>query len=100
MPQALTPTVDTQAPAPDIRAGAAVTAVFVVDKHGTPLMPTKPGKARVWLASGRADVARMNPFTIRLLDREGGETQPMELKIDPGSKTTGFALTVLGKICG
>ena len=85
-----------QAPAPETRSGAAVTAVFVVDRHNAPLMPTKPGKARVWLDSGRAVVACMSPFTVRLLDREGGELQPMELKIDPGSKTTGFALTVLG----
>lgn len=32
------------------------------------------------------------PFTIILLDREGGDVQTVTLKIDPGSKTTGLAL--------
>jgi 5-methylcytosine-specific restriction endonuclease McrA len=32
------------------------------------------------------------PFTIRLKERIGGETQPIQCKIDPGSKTTGIAL--------
>ena len=100
MPQPAASTADAQASTPEVRGGAAVTAVFVVDKHGNPLMPTRPGKARVWLASGRAEVVRLNPFTIRLRDREGGNTQPIELKIDPGSKTTGLALTVLGKTRG
>ena len=68
----------------------------MVDKYETPLMPTSPKRARVWLTSGRAVVARHNPFTIRLLDREGGDTQLMELKLDPGSKITGAVVTVLG----
>lgn len=36
---------------------------------------------------------RMYPFTIRLKDRVGGEMQPMSLKFDPGSKTTGIAVS-------
>jgi 5-methylcytosine-specific restriction endonuclease McrA len=32
------------------------------------------------------------PFTIRLKDRVGGEVQPVRLKIDPGSRTTGLAI--------
>lgn len=42
----------------------------------------------------------MHPFTIRILDREGGDLQPVELKIDPGSKTTGLALMVQGLVRG
>jgi RRXRR protein len=34
----------------------------------------------------------MYPFTIRLVDRESGEAQPLALKLDPGSKQTGIAL--------
>jgi 5-methylcytosine-specific restriction endonuclease McrA len=34
----------------------------------------------------------MYSFTIRLVDRESGETQPLSLKIDPGSKQTGIAI--------
>jgi hypothetical protein len=39
-------------------------------------------------------VHRLSPFTIRLKDRSVQEStlQPVVLKIDPGSKTTGLAL--------
>jgi 5-methylcytosine-specific restriction endonuclease McrA len=39
-------------------------------------------------------VHRLVPFTIRLIDREQEDCalQPMRLKLDPGSKTTGMAL--------
>jgi len=43
---------------------------------------------------GRAVVHRMEPFTIRLKDRmlAQSETEPLRLKLDPGSKTTGMAV--------
>lgn len=44
------------------------------------------------LERGRAVVHKVYPFTIRLKDRVGGAAQPVRLKIDPGSKTTGIAL--------
>jgi 5-methylcytosine-specific restriction endonuclease McrA len=34
----------------------------------------------------------MYPFTIRIKDRVGGTMQPVSLKLDPGSKTTGVAV--------
>lgn len=69
-------------------------AVFVVDRHQAPLMPCSEKRARLLLARGRARVHRLIPFTIRLIDREvaQSELQPLELKIDPGSKTSGLAL--------
>ena len=75
----------------------ACEVVFVVDKHNQPLMPCHPARARKLLKKGRADVARMSPFTIRMLAREGGELQETELKVDPGSRTTGVALMVKGE---
>jgi 5-methylcytosine-specific restriction endonuclease McrA len=66
--------------------------VFVLDKKGYPLMPCHPARARHLLKQGRAVVARCAPFTIRLKDRVGGEVQPVRLKLDPGSRTTGMAL--------
>lgn len=66
--------------------------VFVLDRNKKPMMPCTPGKARKLLKSGRAVVYRMKPFTVILKDRDGGATQPIELKFDPGSKTTGIAL--------
>ncbi|MBK1649147.1 RRXRR domain-containing protein, partial [Rhabdochromatium marinum] len=67
-------------------------AVFVLDKQKRPLMPCTEKRARLLLERGRAVVVRLAPFTIRLKDRIGGETQPLRLKLDPGSKTTGMAL--------
>jgi len=49
------------------------------------------------LERGKAAVYRIYPFTIILKDRNDGETQPLELKVDPGSKTTGIALVVHGE---
>ncbi|MCI0711857.1 MAG: RNA-guided endonuclease IscB [Chloroflexi bacterium] len=66
--------------------------VLVVDKNKNPLMPCHPARARQLLKQGKAAVLRQQPFTIILFEREGGETQETQVKIDPGSKTTGIAL--------
>jgi len=55
-------------------------------------MPCHPARARQLLREGRAAVLRRYPFTIILKGRTGGETQPIEVKIDPGSRATGIAL--------
>jgi len=70
---------------------------FVLDKNKNPLMPCHPARARKLLKQGKAAVYRLKPFTIVLLFREEGEMQPVELKVDPGSKTTGLALVLEGK---
>ena len=70
--------------------------VFVLDTNRNPLMPCHPARARKLLRSGRASVFRKQPFTIILHDRDGGETQESELRVDPGSKTTGLALAIKG----
>jgi 5-methylcytosine-specific restriction endonuclease McrA len=69
-------------------------AVFVLDKRKKPLMPCSEKRARLLLERGRARVHRLVPFTIRLVDRlqENSVLQPVRLKLDPGSKTTGIAL--------
>jgi 5-methylcytosine-specific restriction endonuclease McrA len=69
-------------------------AVLVLDKRKRPLMPCSEKRARLLLERGRARVHRMVPFAIRLVDRriEDSELQPIRVKIDPGSKTTGIAL--------
>lgn len=71
--------------------------VLVLDQHKQPLMPCHPARARQLLRAGKAAVFRRSPFTIILKERVGGETQETELKIDPGSKTTGIALVVTGQ---
>ena len=55
-------------------------------------MPCNPARARQLLTRGRAAVYRLHPFTLILKDRTDGDTQDVELKVDPGSKTTGLAL--------
>jgi len=71
--------------------------VFVLDSQKQPLMPCHPARARALLKAKKAAVYRCFPFTIILNHREGGDTQPVEAKIDPGSKTTGVVLVVSGK---
>src|SRR5215469_4745463 len=68
--------------------------VFVLDKHKRPLMPCTTKKARLLLSRGRAVVHRRYPFVIRLKDRRLQESvvQPLVLKIDPGSRTSGMAM--------
>ncbi len=68
--------------------------VFVLDRSGQPLMPCSEKRARLLLARHRARVHRLLPFAIRLIDRRAADCafQPLQLKLDPGSKTTGVAL--------
>ena len=68
-------------------------SVFVLDKRQRPLMPCSEKRARKLLASSRARVTRRYPFTIRLVDRlvENSILQPVRIKLDPGSRTTGIA---------
>ena len=67
-------------------------AVFVLDKKKKPLMPCSEKRARLLLERKKAVVHRIAPFTIRLKDRVGGDTQPVRIKIAPGSKITGLAV--------
>ena len=66
--------------------------VFVLDRNKEPLMPCHPARARELLKAGKAAVWRRYPFTIILRERAGGVTQDVQVKLDPGSKTTGIAL--------
>ncbi len=67
--------------------------VFVLDTNKHPLNPVHPGRARILLSQGEAAVYRRFPFTIILKEAvEHPALEPLRLKIDPGSKTTGLAL--------
>ncbi len=68
--------------------------VFVLDKNLKPLDPTHPARARELLSKGRAKVFKRYPFTIVLQDRtvEDSIVHSHRVKIDPGSKITGFAV--------
>jgi 5-methylcytosine-specific restriction endonuclease McrA len=73
---------------------ATAPRVFVLDRHGYPLMPCHPARARKLLKSGRARVHRLAPFVIRLVDRTVAEStvDGVEVGIDPGSKFTGISV--------
>jgi hypothetical protein len=67
--------------------------VFVIDTNYQPLDPIHPGEARRWLKQGKAAVYRRFPFTL-ILKRviKDPAVQPLRVKLDPGSKTSGIAL--------
>jgi len=66
--------------------------VLVVGTNRKQLMPCHPARARMLLRQGKAAVLRRYPFAIILKDRVNGNCQPVEFKVDPGSKATGMAL--------
>src|SRR6059058_6437070 len=67
--------------------------VFVVDANKHPLNPVHPGYARLLLKQGKAAVLRRYPFVLILhAEVEMPQLEPLRVKLDPGSKTTGLAL--------
>jgi len=65
--------------------------VYVINKNGNPLMPTKPAKARKLLRSGKAKVVNRCPFTIKLKWDCEENVQEVTVGIDKGSRITGFS---------
>ena len=67
--------------------------VFVIDSYYQPLNPVHPGWARILLSQGKAAVYRRFPFTIILKTVVAQpQVEPLRVKIDPGSQTTGIAV--------
>jgi 5-methylcytosine-specific restriction endonuclease McrA len=66
--------------------------VFVLDSNRKPLTPCHAATARRLLRDGKAAILRFKPFTIILKREVENEPRPLRLKIDPGSKVTGFAI--------
>lgn len=67
--------------------------VYIINKHGNPLMPCSPTKARKLLKQGKAKVIKREPFTIQLLYGSSGYKQAIHLGVDAGSKTVGISAT-------
>lgn len=69
--------------------------VPVIDKDGTPLMPTKCSRARRMVRDGKA-IGKFNKvgiYYIQLVDEPSGrERQPISCGNDPGKKYSGIAL--------
>src|SRR6266568_199289 len=70
-----------------------MSSVLVIGQDKRPRAPVHPGRARQLLANGQAAVYRRYPFVL-ILTRPLPEAppQPLRLKVDPGSKTTGLAI--------
>ncbi len=68
--------------------------VFVLDKNKKPLEPCHPARARKFLKTGKAKVFKRFPLTIIMVAQElrDNSSNHYQLKIDPGSKTTGLAI--------
>ena len=72
--------------------------VPVLDTDGSPLMPTRPSRARRLMRQGRAKKCwRKGVFAIVMLDVSSDDpdvvVDGVELNIDPGAKATGIAVT-------
>ena len=72
--------------------------VPVLDRDGSPLMPTRPSRARRLMRQGRVVKHwTKGTFCIRMLgldaDDENIEVDGVELNIDPGAGATGLAVT-------
>ncbi len=73
--------------------------VFVLNADKTSLMPCYHRRAIEMLKTGRAAVYRRVPFTIILKTQiDSPAFQPIEFRIDPGSKTTGLALVSINTV--
>ena len=66
--------------------------VYVQNKHGKPLMPTNPAKARILLKEGKAKVISRKPFTIQLLFGSSGYKQELTLGVDTGYEKIGVSV--------
>ena len=75
--------------------------VYVLDRRKEPLLPCTEKRARILLTKKRAVVHKMSPFTIRMKDRllKDSIIQAVRVKIDPGSKVTGIAVTTEEEEC-
>ncbi len=65
--------------------------VFVLNKHGKPLMPCKPRKARILLKEGKAEAVKKTPFTIQLKFGSSGYKQDIKLGVDSGFNHIGLS---------
>jgi RRXRR protein len=67
--------------------------VPVVSSTGKPLMPTSNWRANELITAGKA-LRRFSKgvFYIKLVHRANGDTQPVAVGIDPGSKKEGFTV--------
>jgi len=75
----------------------SIHTVYVQNQDGSPLMPTRPAKAKWLKKHGKAKVVRRSPFTIQLTYQiENPQKQPTSLAFDDG-ETVGVAVITKNK---
>ncbi len=74
--------------------------VYVLNKHGNPLMPCSPRKARILLKEGKAQPVKGKTgyFAIQLLFGSSGYKQEIVVGIDTGTKRVPIAVVGNGKV--
>ena len=74
--------------------------VYVLNKHGKPLMPCSPRKARILLKEGKAKPVKGKTgyFTIQLLYGSSGYKQEIVVGIDTGAKRVPIAAVGTRKV--
>ena len=73
------------------KQNTSVSAVYVLNMRGQPLMPTTPGKAKKLLKEGKAKVVKRTPFTIQLKYATGETKQEITLGVDSGFENIGLS---------
>lgn len=68
------------------------TYACVLHWDGTPLTPTKIGKAKAMVRGGRARVVRHNPFTVQLTKETTKHAPEMTLGVDAGYSHVGYSI--------
>jgi len=74
-----------------------VSAVYVLNMRGQPLMPTTPRKARILLTEEKAKVIKRTPFTIQLKYATGETKQEIVLGVDSGFENIGLSAVTAKK---
>ena len=69
----------------------SVSAVYVLNMRGQPLMPTTPRKAKKLLKEGKAKVVKRTPFTIQLKYATGETKQEITMGVDSGFENIGLS---------
>ncbi|MCX9082380.1 MAG: RNA-guided endonuclease IscB [Candidatus Methanoperedens sp.] len=75
----------------------SVSAVYVLNMRGQPLMPTTPRKAKQLLKEDKAKVIKRTPFTIQLKYATGETKQEIVLGVDSGFENIGLSAVTAKK---
>jgi N6-L-threonylcarbamoyladenine synthase len=79
------------------KQNTSVSAVYVLNMRGQPLMPTTPKKTKQLLKEDKAKVVKRTPFTIQLKYATGETKQEIILGVDSGFENIGLSAVTAKK---